>query len=160
MEFNSTARTPANSGTTGLTAGPSQPARLDISQLDQNVYQYIKCSLALSTQHTYAAAQRRYTKLKFCVSRFINPFPGTEHSLCRFIAYLASENLKANSIRRYLSACRQLQITLGLEDPFEKRLPLLEYVLKGIKSDQAKRMAAGRSRLPISPDILQWIWKV
>ena len=97
---------------------------------------------------------------KFCMLADIKPFPVTKHSLCRFIAYLASENLKANSINGYMSACHQLQITLGLGNPFEKPLPLLEYVLKGIKSDQAKRMPAGRSRLPITPDILQRIWKV
>ena len=119
--------------------------------------------MLISTKHTthICSSTEEIHKIKVLyVNRYINPFPGMEHSLCRFIAYLASENLKANSIRRYLSACHQLQITLGLGDPFEKRLPLLEYVLKGIKSDQAKRMAAGRSRLPISPDILQWIWKV
>ena len=152
MEFftlNSTGQAPAISGTTSPTAGPSQPARL--------VHQYIKCSLVPSTQHTYATAQRRYTK---CLLSGTNPFPVSEHFLCGYSAYLASENLKASSIKGYLSACRQLQITLGLGDPFEKPLPLLEYVLKGIKSDQAKKMPAGRSRLPITPDILQRIWKV
>ena len=39
-------------------------------------------------------------------------------------------------------------------------LEILWYVLKGIKSDQPKRMPAGRSWLPITPDILQRIWKV
>ena len=93
------------------------------------------------------------------VSRY-ESLPVTEHSLCMLIAYLGSENLKANSIKGCLSACRQLQITLGLGDPFEKPLQFLEYVLKGIKLDQAKKMPAERLRLLITPDILQRIWKV
>ena len=104
--------------------------------------------------------QHREDTQNFSLLSGTNPFPVSEYSLCRYSAYLASENLKASSIKGYLSVCRQLQITLGLGDPFEKPLPLLEYVLKGIKSDQAKKMPAGRSRLPITPDILQRIWKV
>ena len=41
-----------------------------------------------------------------------------------------------------------------------KLLEILRYVLNGIKFDQPKRMPAGRSWLPITPDTLQRVWKV
>ena len=44
----------------------------------------------------------------------------------------------------------------GFSDPFEQSMPLLEYVLRGIKSDQVKKgMTAVRTRLPITPSIMQ-----
>ena len=41
------------------------------------------------------------------------------------------------------------------------QLPLLEYILKGIKSDQAKKLpSGGRTRLPITPGILGQLHRV
>ena len=46
----------------------------------------------------------------------------------------------------------------GSGDSFEQSIPLLEYVLRGIKSDEAKKeMHLG---LPITPCIMQQLWMV
>ena len=76
------------------------------------------------------------------------------------MAFLAHEGLKAQSIKVYLSAIHRLQVVLGLGDPFQSQLPLLEYILKGIKSDQAKLPSGERTRLPITPGILDQLHSV
>ena len=56
-----------------------------------------------------------------------------------------------------------MQIQQGLGDPFRgQAMPLLEYVLAGIKRDQARSLTPPKPRLPISPAILahlreQWV---
>ena len=50
----------------------------------------------------------------------------------------------------------------GFDDPFEQSMPLLEYVLRGIKSDQAKRGTTVRTQIPVTPSImqrLQLVWE-
>jgi hypothetical protein len=50
---------------------------------------------------------------------------------------------------------RFMNIHLGLGDPFQQHLPLLDYVLIGIKRQEARRSPAPKPRLPITPDILE-----
>ena len=56
-----------------------------------------------------------------------------------------------------------MQIQQGLKDPFKAQaMPLLEYVLAGIKKDQARSQTPPKPRLPIMPAILarlreQWV---
>ena len=69
--------------------------------------------------------------------------------------------MKHQSIKCYLSAARHLQIMSGQGDPLREKMPLLEYVLRGIKSEQAKRFpTAQRVWLPITPDVLVRIRRV
>ena len=76
--------------------------------------------------------------------------------LCRYVAYLGAQGLKHGSIKSYLSAVRHAQITAGFPDPLNGiDLSRLEYVLKGLKRQQACQGAPGKSRLPITPDILR-----
>ena len=83
-------------------------------------------------------------------------FPVTEQTLSRFAAFLGQQNIKHRTIKSYLSGIRFTQIQLGLGDPFkDKSMPLLEYVLTGIKRKQAKVGTPPKPRLPITPDILQ-----
>ena len=111
----------------------------------------MQVSLAASTKRTYASGQRRY--LSFCSNTKVAPLPTLETTLCKFVAFLAHENLKHQTIKTYLSAVRNLQITAGHGDPFQQSLPLLEYVLRGIKSDQAKKSPSPRrTRLPIKKE--------
>ena len=77
----------------------------------------------------------------------IIPFPVVEDQLCQYVAYLAREGLKAQSIKGYLSAIRYTQITQALGDPFEKPIPRLENVLKGSNSDQVQSRPGERTRL-------------
>ena len=117
------------------------------------VQHYLKCSLAPSTIRTYNSGKNRY--VKFCVERETAPLPLTEKNLCEYVAYLAQGDVKRQSIKCYLSAARHLQVMSGQGDPFREKMPLLEYVLRGIKSEQAKKSPTSqRVRLPITPEVL------
>ena len=71
------------------------------------------------------------------------------------MTFLASQALKHQTIKCYLSAVRHAQIEAGLHDPFYNTdLSRLEYVLKGIKREQASKGITPKQRLPISPAIL------
>ena len=90
-------------------------------------------------------------------------FPVREDTLCRYTAYLGQQSLKYRTIKAYLSALRFGQIHQGLGDPFRAQaMPLLEYVLAGIKRAQARNHIPPKPRLPITPTILahlqkQWV---
>ena len=92
----------------------------------------------------------------FCQAASVaNPYPVEEQTLCRFVSYLGQQALKHHTINSYLSGIRFTQIQEGLDDPFStKSMPLLEYVLAGIKHAQAKVGIPPKTRLPITPDIL------
>lgn len=76
--------------------------------------------------------------------------------LCGFAAHLADAGLKHRSIKTYLSGVCFFQIKRGFADPFlGVQLPRLEYVLRGIKKNEAKRGSGSRERLPITPVILK-----
>lgn len=123
------------------------------SQLDGLVRRYLQASLAPSTRRTYTAAYRRYSR--FCTSHRYPVFPLVEATLCHYVAYLAFSGLKCQTIKSYLSAIRYYQIMGGLGDPFNAQMCRLEYVLKGIKAEQARSPTSTcRTRLPITPDIL------
>ena len=64
--------------------------------------------------------------------------PVSERKLCEFVANTAKEGLKHQTIKSYLSAVRHLQILVGLGDPFSQNMPMLEYVLRGVKSVEVK----------------------
>ena len=151
--IDSQGRTTASSSTSGVGGGTGQVEQLDVSSLAQVVQDYLKYSLAPSTTRTYNTEKNRY--VKFCSERKIDPLPLTEKNLYEYVAYLAQEGMKHQSTKCYLSAARHLQIMSGQGDPFREKMPLLEYVLWGIKSEQAKRFpTAQRARLPITPDML------
>ena len=61
-------------------------------------------------------------------------------------------------MKSYLAAVRHAQIALGLGDPTTATMPQLQYVLKGAR----RRLAGGqsRTRLPITPEILQQLRRV
>ena len=88
------------------------------------------------------------------------PVPSQESVLCAFAAYLSGhEALKHRTIKVYLSAVRHLHISAALPDPFAAATPMnrLEYVMRGIKKDQAAKGEIQRERLPITPEILRKI---
>ena len=122
--------------------------------MDTIVHRLLQQALAPSTLRSYEIAQRRY--LTFCTKINISPFPVNETSLCRYVANLANDKLRFQTIKCYLSAIRYLQIMSGFGDPYMASMPILEYLLKGVKRDQAKQNPEStRSRLPITPAILR-----
>ena len=76
--------------------------------------------------------------------------------MCQFVASTTKEGLKHQTIKSYLAAVRHMQILAGWGDPLIHSMPLLEYVLRGVKSEQAKNPSSSqRTHLPITPAILR-----
>lgn len=114
---------------------------------------YLTKGLAPSTQRTYRSGQERF--LKFCEQHNFTPLPINQSMLCSYVACLADQGLKHCTIKVYLSAIRNLQITYGLDDPFAGvAMPQLDLVMRGIKRSEAEKGVTKRERLPISPLIL------
>ena len=115
---------------------------------------YLGKCVAPATRAAYASAQRRCAN--FCQQFTIgDPYPLSEGTLCRFVAFLAHEGLKHRTIKAYLSGLRFAQIHHDLGNPFVGNLPRLEYVLAGVKRSEAHTSAAPKPRLPITIEILQ-----
>ena len=68
------------------------------------------------------------------------------------MAYLHTEDLAPGTVKGYLAAVRHSQIGLGLGDPRIGDMPMLEYVVKGLK--RTYHPTSCRTRLPITPELL------
>ena len=80
--------------------------------------------------------------------------------LLMFVSQLIREGLAHQSIKRYLSAVRNLHITAGLHEEFSKELtPKLETVLRSIKKQAAKN-SPPHVRLPITIEVMAKIKEV
>ncbi len=159
MVSGSSGATTALSNPSGLGGPTGLQGRVECQELERLVGHYIQAALAPRTQLTYSSAYRRY--MQFCSSHHYTPFPLCEPVLCQYAVFLAGGKLKAQSIKSYLSAVRYYQILNGFTDPFASGMYRLEYVLKGIKAEQARSGAARhRTRLPVTPHILRKIREV
>ena len=90
------------------------------------------------------------------------PLPVNEQLLCQFAVFLAQQGLSSQTVKTYLTAIRNLQISLGYPDPRDtSSLPRLKLVLMGIQRLQShSRANAARVCLPITFSILSGIKKV
>ena len=95
----------------------------------------------------------------FCTLYEIHsPFPVTEHLLCSFSAHLADQGLAPQTIKGYLAAVRNTQLSLGLPDPREKSsLPVLKRVQAEIQRVRALKGPPSRPRLPITAAVMDRI---
>ncbi len=95
----------------------------------------------------------------FCTQYTIGtPFPVTEMLLCSFAVHLAEQGLAPQTIKGYLSAVRNIQLSLGLPDPREKSsLPVLKRVQAGIQRVRATKGPPSQLRLPITAAVLEQI---
>ena len=114
--------------------------------------------LARSTVKTYSSGVKRYTA--YCVRVGRVPLPTSEDLISGFVASLAKEKLSYASIRTYLSAIRYHQVACGHGDPGIPQMSRLEYILKGIRKDEAHRQAGRRARQPLTPLILKRVFEV
>ena len=114
--------------------------------------------LAQSTHKTYKSAMNRF-HLMCATYNITDPFPATERTLCRFAVFLANEGMAPQSIRTYLSALRNTQISMGYPDPRDQSsLPVLKRVQAGIKRAHAEQGGCrSRIRLPITVSMLRAI---
>ena len=121
----------------------------------RQLFNTITEGLAVSTHKCYQTGQLRY--LSFCRQLSINPVPTTERTLLLSTTYLAKEGLAYTSIKVYISAIRNMHITLGHHHSYSQQLtPYLEQVLQGIQL----RSNPQRKRLPITVDIMLCIHAV
>ena len=108
--------------------------------------------MAPSTISTYSSGEKQF--LKFCehfqISQFRSQFPTPEKILIYFAVHLA-KTVKANTIKIYLSAVRNLNIKHGASLDLTFFIQL-QYVLRGIKRVQGVHK---RPRLPITLDHLK-----
>ena len=114
---------------------------------------YLQAALAPSTRATYNSATRTFISfaLRFnCIHANGTLLPASEETLMLFVTYL-SYTLKAQSIKLYLSAIRNLHIEQGLPNPFTDALQL-RYLVRGIKRIHG---CSVDSRLPITPHLLR-----
>ena len=120
--------------------------------------EYFVQGLAQSTQRTYNSALKQF--YVFCTNyNVLLPFPVSERLLCYFAVFLAERGLTHQTVQCYLSAVRNMQLSMGLPDPRDQgSLPLLKRVQAGIKRVGAsKGQHKGRVRLPITIPILRKI---
>ena len=98
---------------------------------------------------------RRFTS--FCDQYQVqDPFPVTERLLCSFAAFLGDEGLAPQTVKSYLAAIRNTQLSLGLPDPREQSaLPVLRRVLAGISRSRIGRSRPARIRLPMTAPLLR-----
>ena len=113
----------------------------------------------MSIQRTYKSGQERFPK--FCDQSNSTPLPVSQCLLCSYVAYLAYQGLKHGTIKVYLSAVRNIQISYGFDDPSgEVPFPQLDLVMRDIKRAEAEKGVSKRELLPISPLILSWLNEV
>ena len=93
----------------------------------------------------------------FCVKfNVLNPFPVNETLLCSFAAYLADKGLAPKTGKSYLAAVRNMQLSLGLPDPWEQSsMPVLKRVQAGISRAKMLKGGSPKIRLPITVHILK-----
>ena len=121
------------------------------------VQRYFQDGLAPSTRRTYDSAMRKFST--FCEHYHVtDPFPVSEFLLCAFAAYMADSGLTPQTVKSYLSAIRNTQLSLGLPDPREQSsLPMLKRVQAGISRARLGRGHPSRVRLPITATLLRRI---
>ena len=127
--------------------------------MDRAVEQYFSAGLAEATRKTYQAGQKHY--LSFCESSDTPPYPVSEETLCRFAAVLANKGIAHSTIKVYISATRQLQLSKGLPDTRVEAMAKLAQVLRGVRSSSSG--SSKFARLPITLKILSRIketWEV
>ncbi len=134
----------------------AEGTRLDAEGLGRVVDFYVGQALADSTRRSYLSAKKRY--LNFCTLHKVTPIPTNEQLLCHYVAFLAKSGLAASSIKCYLAAMRNLQITEGKGDPNMSAMSKLDLVVRGVKRTQA-RDGQRRPRHPITPELLLMLRK-
>ena len=96
----------------------------------------------------------------FARSLVYSNFPPQNLSSVNSLLTSASSTSTRPCIKWYLSSIRYFQIMQSYPDPFVKDMPRLQYVLRGIKYDEAKKNQQSRQRLPVTIDILQKVYQV
>ena len=81
------------------------------------------------------------------------------HRCCPLAAHWGSPPCEAGSIKTCLSGVRYFHIKAGVADPFQGAVPRLDYIMRGIKKNEARMGEASRDR-PITPDFMRRLKEV
>ena len=126
---------------------------LGVQALDKSVQKYYSAALTSATKRTYQVGRKRYED--FCIKFNVPSIPISESVMCYFVAYLGDQGLMPSSIKSYLSAVRQWQISEGYPEPQFSLMPCLKQVVKGVGVTRGKEGRPTRCKLPITPEILR-----
>ena len=89
--------------------------------MDHTVQELIDRGLSSRSRSTYRTGINRY--LRFCLHFSLPPLPLSQVNLCRFAAFLHTQDLSPSAIRVYLSGVRFYQIQTGGPDPSHADMP-------------------------------------
>ena len=113
-----------------------QQAILAVSSLDSEVQRVFQQGLAESTRRSYQSGLKKFSE--FCTLYSIsNPYPISQFTLCYYVAHLSKQHLAPQSIKSYLSALRNYQISLDIPTPNYTAMHKLSQLKKGIAREQA-----------------------
>ena len=124
--------------------------------MDHTVQELIDRGLSSGSRSTYRTGINRY--LRFCLHFSLPPLPLSQVNLCRFAAFLHTQDLSPSTIRVYLSGVRFYQIQAGGPDLSHADMPQLHYVLRA--TQRARPVGLRKLRLPITPAILRHLHSV
>ena len=94
---------------------------------------------------------------EFCTLYSISdPYPITQSTLCYYVAHLSKQHLAPQSIKSYLSALRNYQISLDIPAPNYTAMHKLSQLKKGVAREYTKGHSPS-VRLPITPPILRQV---
>ena len=114
---------------------------------------FMQQDLAPSMKAAYKAGQKNF--LNFVqIMVFNNGLPVSQQILCYFVSYLGREGLAFSTIKGYLSAMRNLQITYSFASPFNTPMPKLNQILRGMKISRSKQGCIPNQKLPVMSIIL------
>jgi len=111
------------------------------------VTRYFEEGLAALTSKTYDAAMKFFYAFALSSILIYTPFPVTEHTLCSFAAHIADQGQAPQTIKSYLSAICNTQISLG-SPLLLKRPIILSIAEEGSSQDSACK---SKVRITISP---------
>ena len=130
-------------------------SRLDLSELEGKVREFLEAGLAESTKRVYKAGWKRY--IAFSGSTAIPAVPVTTESVTLFAAFLRAEGLAISTIESYLAALRHVHLLANPSCPAPSwHSPHMKVLLRGIRWVQAQQSSA-RVRLPITSSLMRII---
>lgn len=112
-------------------------------------------SLTRATWSSYSTASRMLETCHLESSRSLT-YPLDQEDILFFISWLVQRGLTSSTISSYLSAVRQIHMTLGFESPV-LRSDLVNQILTGKKNVEHSCPSSKPKRLPVTPTILRII---
>ena len=119
--------------------------------MDKLVCQHFANSLSPTTTSSYCSGIMRH--LSFSTQFTLAPFPLSDSTLCRFVAYLHSLNLTPCTISLYISSVCFGQIAYLGHDSDLISFSRLHYILQGVRCQETD--SSRPCRLLITPTILK-----